>query len=148
MNKTKTPGRVDHCFCNNGLFDNDITAMKKTLQSTFHLQQFEIKSIIQSAYTHDDKICVLVDWAGDYEPSWELLQNMKNNVRNWEKHNNVNECAAFILPYDEPEIHAPVNPGLVKNKSDRPYLLNSSDMQYMYNRMNPPQYYNSFDNRN
>ena len=84
MNNTKTQERVDYCFCNNGLFDNDITAMKKTLQNKFHLQQFEIKSILQSAYTHDDKICVLVDWIGDYEP-W-LLRNIKTNVKNMPEH--------------------------------------------------------------
>jgi len=86
MNKITTQESVDQCFCNHGLFDNDITTMKKTLENKFHLEQFEINSIIQSAYTHDDKICVLVDWVGDYEPSWECLQNIKTNVKNMPEH--------------------------------------------------------------
>ena len=86
MNNTKTQENFDICFCNNGLFDNDITAMEKKLQKKIHLQQFEINSILQSAYTHDGNICVLVDWIGDYEPSWELLQNIKTNVENMFEH--------------------------------------------------------------
>ena len=74
--------KVDSCFCDNGLFDDDITSMK----DKFHLQQFEINSILQSAYTHDGNMCVLVDWIGDYEPSWELLQNIKTSVENMPEH--------------------------------------------------------------
>ena len=73
---------VDYCFCDNGLLDGDITSMK----DKFHLQQFEINSILQSAYTHDGNMCVLVDWIGDYEPSWELLKNIKTSVENMPEH--------------------------------------------------------------
>ena len=170
MNNTKMQEKIDSCFCDNGLFDDDITSMK----DKFHLQQFEINSILQSAYTHDGNMCVLVDWIGDYEPSWELLQNIKTNVenmpehmvhsdipvmlfeiksisqiikkkdgqqhvlvdwvgdyepswellenmpisiRNWGNNNNVNGSAAFIE-----EFHEPVVPDVVDDRSDRSFL--------------------------
>jgi len=81
---------------------------------------------------------VFVDWVGDYEPLWELLENMPISIRNLKK-KNVNESAAFITSYHEPHIDAPVNPGFVKNESGGPYLLDSLDRQYMYNRKYSPQ---------
>jgi len=62
-----------------------------------------------------------------------------NKYPQLEKKNNVNESAAFITSYHEPHIDAPVNPGFVKNESGGPYLLDSLDRQYMYNRKYSPQ---------
>jgi len=204
VNTITTQERVNRCFCNRGLFNNDITDMKQSCENKLHLEQFEINSIIQSSYTHDGKICVLVDWVGDYETSWELLQNIKTSVdnmpehifhsdipitfleiksisqiiktkdgqlgvmvdwvgdykpswellenmpisiRSWKNNYNVNKSAASISPYCELDNDASVNSGPVKNKRDGPYPLDSFDMQYMCNRMSSPQSYNDSDKR-